>query len=325
MTRRRRGLRLAVLTALGLGTAVLAPRPAAADPAGPTDARSRVVDVRPAPSGADIEVVGGDAFLQLTLERGHEAAVPGYGGEPYLRFRADGVVEVNRRSPATYVNGDREGDADVPAEADREARPRWDRVADDGTYAWHDHRIHWMGDDHPDRSTWALTLEVDGGRVVVEGELVSLPKPVPVPAAALGVAALVAVLAVDRRRHPASLAALVALGAAAVAATLGWGSWSVQPAGSGGNALVVVVPAAAAVAAGAALVPGLRRWRQVLVLGAVALLGGWAALQLPALWHAVVPNELAAPAVRAGLALVTGLAVAAAVLEVRPPRRALPD
>jgi hypothetical protein len=273
--------------------------------------------VRPRPDGASIEVVGGDAFLQLAVAPGHTAAVPGYGGEPYLRFRSDGVVEVNRRSPATYVNGDREGGGAVPPEADREAAPAWDRVADQGTYAWHDHRIHWMGDDHPDRSTWALSVTIDGRRVVVEGELVALPAPVPVPAALLGVGALVAVLLVDRRRHPASLAALTALGAAVVAVVLGWGSWSVQPAGAGGNALVVVVPVAAALVALLALAPRLRARRQVLVLAAVALVGGWAVLQLPALWHAIVPSELAAPAVRAGLALVTGLVAAAAVVGVR--------
>jgi len=301
-----------------VASGVLAPGAAAADPAGPTDARSRVVDVRPRADGARIEVVGGDAFLQLTLEPGHRAVVPGYGGEPYLRFGADGVVEVNRRSPATYVNGDRSGGATVPPEADRDAPPEWDRVGSGGTYAWHDHRIHWMGADHPDRSTWALSLDVDGRRVVVEGELVSLPKPVPVRAAALGVAALAAVLLVDRRGHPASLAALTTLGAAAVAIVLGWGTWSVQPAGVGANPLVVAVPVLAAVVAGTALVPRWGARRQVLVLAAVALLGGWAVLQLPALWHAIVPNELAAPAVRAGLALVAGLVAAAAVLGVRP-------
>jgi hypothetical protein len=277
-----------------------------------------VVDVRPRVDGARIEVVGGDAFLQLTVDRGHEAVVPGYGGEPYLRFGRDGTVEINRRSPATYVNGDRQGGGAVPAEADREAPPQWDRVASGGTYAWHDHRIHWMGSDHPDHSTWAVAIEVDGRRVVVEGELTSLPKPVPVPAAVLGAGALLAVLLVDRRRHPASLAAATALGAAAVAAVLGWGTWVVQPTGVGANPLVVAVPLVAAATAGLALVPRLRSRRQLLVLAAVALVGGWAVLQLPALWHAIVPNQLAAPAVRAGLAVVAGLAVGAAVLGVRP-------
>jgi hypothetical protein len=231
------------------------------------------------------------------------------------------VVEVNRRSPATYVNGNRQGGGAVPPEADRDAPPRWEQVASGGTYAWHDHRIHWMGNDHPDRSTWALSLTVDGRRVVVEGELVALPAPRPVAAVALGVAALAVVVLIDRRRHPASLAAVTALVAAAVAVVLGWGDWTVQPAGASRNLLVVAVPAAAIAVALGALVP---RWRaatrQVLVLGAVALVGGWALLQLPALWHAIVPNQLTEPAVRAGLGLVVGLVVGAAVVAVRPPR-----
>jgi prepilin signal peptidase PulO-like enzyme (type II secretory pathway) len=87
----------------------------------------------------------------------------------------------------------------------------------------------------------------------------------------------------------------------------------------------VAVPATATVVALGALVP---RWRattrQVLALGAVALVGGWALLQLPALWHAIVPNQLTEPAVRAGLGLVVGLVVGAAVVAVRPPRRSTP-
>ena len=316
------GRRLLVAAVLLAASWALAPSPAAADPAGPTNARSRIVDVRPDPPGARVDVVGGDAFLQLTVEPGHEAIVPGYGGEPYLRFRTDGVVEVNGRSPATYVNGDRDGQAEVPPEADLDAAPDWERVAGDGTYAWHDHRIHWMTPDHPDRASWAVALDIDGRRVVVEGELRALSRPLPVGAVAVAVGAPAGVLLLDRRRHPASLAALTALTAGGVAVALGWGTWAAQPGGVGANPLVVAVPALATGVAAAALVGPLRRWRDVLVLAAVALVAGWSVLQLPALWHAVVPSELAAPAVRVGLGLVAGLVIAAGLLGVRPSRQA---
>jgi len=85
---------------LAAAAVALCGEPAGADPAGPTNQRSRVVAVEPPSEGAVVRVVGGDAFLELSLDRGHEVVVPGYGGEPYLRFRRDGRVEENRRSPA---------------------------------------------------------------------------------------------------------------------------------------------------------------------------------------------------------------------------------
>ena len=47
--------------------------------------------------------------------------VEGYQQEPYLRFRTDGVVEENQRSPTTYLNANRYGGDDVPAGADADA------------------------------------------------------------------------------------------------------------------------------------------------------------------------------------------------------------
>jgi hypothetical protein len=77
--------------------ALLAP----ADAAAPTDYRSTIIAVTPPTESIDVEVVGGDAFLQLTADPGAAVQVLGYRGEPYLRFRADGVVLENQRSPTT--------------------------------------------------------------------------------------------------------------------------------------------------------------------------------------------------------------------------------
>ena len=57
-------------------------------------------------------MVGGDAFLQLTVARGITVMVPDYGeeptatAEPYLRVDADGTVrrnEANACSPAVFA------------------------------------------------------------------------------------------------------------------------------------------------------------------------------------------------------------------------------
>lgn len=74
--------------------------PAAADPVGPTNYRSRVLSVSPTPTnGVVVEILGGDAFVRLQIPRGHTATVPDYstsdGAGPYLRFDADGTVRRN--------------------------------------------------------------------------------------------------------------------------------------------------------------------------------------------------------------------------------------
>jgi hypothetical protein len=50
----------------------------------------------------------------LENNTGKPILVPGYDGEPYLRFTADAVYR-NERSPATYLNEDRYGGVELPA------------------------------------------------------------------------------------------------------------------------------------------------------------------------------------------------------------------
>jgi hypothetical protein len=140
--------RLAALAAL---TAVVlaVPAPALADPAGPTDYRTDILSVEPTIDGLEIRMLGGDSFMELTAPAGRTILVTGYRGEPYLRFEPDGTVLENRRSPTTYLNLDRYGEVEIPPEATPAARPDWVEVADDGRYAWHDHRTHWMNSDPP--------------------------------------------------------------------------------------------------------------------------------------------------------------------------------
>lgn len=143
--------------------------PVAADAAGPTDYRSVITEVDvdgvttavSSPTdgatshavqivpGALISVEGHDSFLWLRVELRMTAAVPGYEGEAYLRIDADGSVWRNQRSFSTYYNQDRYGDAARPAIVDHSAEPLWEQVDDDGSWAWHDHRIHLMDTQPP--------------------------------------------------------------------------------------------------------------------------------------------------------------------------------
>jgi hypothetical protein len=299
--------------------------PAGADPPVPTDYRSTVDVIEPAADGVRAEVVGGDAFLELTVDGAHEVVVTGYQGEPYLRFRPDGAVQRNRRSPATYVNESRDATAQVPASADPAADPDWETVAHGGAYAWHDHRIHWMGSERPvgaepGRWTrpWAVAIEVDGAPARITGTLALVGGVSPLPWVAVGLAAALATGAVGRRR-PLVVAALAALVAAALATGVGWAQRADAPAASGVNPLLVAVPLVGVAAAGLAITLGRRAGRRAfgaLTLAAAAAAAGWGVLRLDVLSKPVLPTVLDPRIDRAGTTRALALALASAGLVV---------
>jgi hypothetical protein len=313
-----------------LGLLVAGAEPAAADPPQPTDYRSTVGEIDPDVDGVRAEIVGGDAFLELTVDEGTEVTVEGYSGEPYLRFGADGTVEHNTRSTATYLNEDRDGAVELPAQADDTAEPVWEQVATGGTFAWHDHRIHWMGGSRPPGvrpgdvvQSWTVPIAVDGTPVDVRGTLVLVDGVNPLPWLVLTVvgAAAVVVLA---RRWPWAPAAGVLLGAGA-ALTAGWGEYPTAPAGSGANPLLLAVPLVGLLAAAVGLAvtltarnggegPARGLVGTAATLAGAAAVVGWALLRLEVLWTPVLPTDLPAGADRALTALALGLSAGGAVV-----------
>ena len=119
-------LRRTLTTAIAI--MIVAPvSPAAADPAEPTDYRSVVDVVEPAIAGVTIDVVGGDSFLRVRAETGHEVVVIGYWDEPYARITADGTVEINQSSPSVLQNERRYGVATEEV-IDTTRPPRWETI-----------------------------------------------------------------------------------------------------------------------------------------------------------------------------------------------------
>jgi hypothetical protein len=318
--RRASRLRTRVLTtALLVGTVLALAAPASADPAVPTHFRSVVDGMHAsgdaaAPVPVEVEVLGGDAFLLLRAAAGVRVEVPGYDGEPYLRFLPEGQVEVNERSPARWLNDERYGVEAVPALADATAPPDWRVVADDGVYAWHDHRIHFMSPRLPagvDPAAgtaqhvfdWEVPMLVDGEPVVVTGRLEWVPGPSPLLPGALVVAGLAAAF-VAARRWPALPSAVVGILVATTAAVAG--AWGLPPGAEADPALV-------ALPASAALLAALGRVRRPLVTAAGGLpLVAWALLQAGALTRPIVPGSLPTGVVR--IAVVVALAAGAATV-----------
>jgi hypothetical protein len=144
--------------------------------------------IRPAVHGLDAKTAGGDRYLIVTNDTGKTVSVLGYDDEPYLRFLPSGEVDVNANSPAKYLNGIRFGTPDnvtIPVSALAATRPKWQKVADGGSYRWFDHRIHWMQKKPPpvvkDKGKrtkifdWKVPARVGGAPVTLAGTLTWVP------------------------------------------------------------------------------------------------------------------------------------------------------
>jgi hypothetical protein len=183
---------------------------------------SKIRAVKPAVSGLKLTVLEDDKYFHLQNETGRTVVVDGYDGEPYLRFRPDGVVERNSHSPATYLNANRYGGQKVPPSASPSARPRWGPAAKNGTFTWFDHRIHLTLKRPPPEVAkakkrkkifdWEVPLTVGGRPARVVGTLVwepasssgGFPVWLVVVLAAAVLLALAAILLLRRRRPAAA-------------------------------------------------------------------------------------------------------------------------
>jgi hypothetical protein len=321
----RRGRHLAVAGAVVLATVALMASPAAADPPGPTDYRSEIDEVVPDVDGVTVSIVGGDGFLMLEVDEGTTAEVPGYSGEPYLRFGEDGVVEENQASAATYLNQSRTR-TDADRDYDPDADPEWKQVATDGRWAWHDHRVHYMGGDASGEVraglergvAWEVPIQVDDEDVLVTGDYRLLDAPTPLPWIALAVVlTLLVALGLGRLLPalPAAGATVLVAGIGGVVA--GMAQRGESPPGAPTSPLVVILPAIAVVAGIIVVIQRGRVLRAVAALAGAAALGGWALVRVEVLWKAILPTSLPAATDRLLTAVALGAAAGAAVLVVR--------
>lgn len=296
------GRRLVRASLLGVVLVVLAATPALADPPGPTDYEAAVVEIDPPIDGVTVRVLGGDSFLQLVND-GHSVVVPGYdGAEQYLRFDPDGTVWVNLRSVAHWQNEDRYANTPVPTDTGPNVPAQWEQVSDDGTWAWHDHRIHWMspttlpgpvdpGLDQPQEAlSWPVAIEVDGAPVVVAGTLTWLPPASPLPTILAGLALVVAGVVLARRSRARAVGVVVGCAVAATAVVGVSLVVGLQP-GVTADVFPLALTGIAAVLLAVGLVTRDRAWG-LLVAGAAGIpLLVWAVSQWAAVTAPVVPPD----------------------------------
>jgi hypothetical protein len=173
-----------MLVAVALA-ALLAPVATASAHQGNPNFRSAVRAVTPATQGLSVQVLNLDDRFELINRTGRTVEIGGYNNDIYARVRADGTVQVNKRSPAYYLNQDRDDTADVPDSADPKAPPQWETLDKTGRFQWHDHRMHWMGKGVPpqvkdtSRRTkvydYEVPIKVGGQPGAIEGTLTWVP------------------------------------------------------------------------------------------------------------------------------------------------------
>jgi hypothetical protein len=291
----------AVAVAVAVAGALATAGSVAADSAGPTDYLTEVTSVVPPTPTIEVEILGGDSFVMLTVQPGTEVMVAGYQGEDNLWFRPDGTVLENQNSPSTHLNRARLGGVGIPGNATADAVADWAEVATGGSYAWHDHRAHWMQQARPfglgpgDRILESvIPLVVDGQDVRVAVISTWQPAPSPLPAVAgfaVGLALAAAAFAVRRSGR----AALLAVAPLAVLALV-VGSWQYRslPAEAGPRVVWWLLPAIAVVCAAAGVAAHRRGGR--FAADAAALLVGvelavWGVLRREGLGRAIIPTD----------------------------------
>jgi hypothetical protein len=209
-------IRLRAVVARTALVALLAAAPAQAHQGNP-NYRSVIDGITPNVPGLKLQVLNFDDRLQLDNRTGKTITIDGYQRETYARLLRDGTVEVNRNSPATYLNDSRTSTGKVPPNAKPGATPVWKIVDHTGSFQWHDHRIHWMSTIPPQQVTdkskrtkvfdWKVPMQVAAQKTSVNGTLFWQPKPggaIPTGALigliALAAVGLAAVVIVRRRR-----------------------------------------------------------------------------------------------------------------------------
>jgi hypothetical protein len=309
--------RTGAVAALTVIVLVLGAGPALADPAEPTNYRSIVTAVDPAPTGVAIEIVGGDAFLSIAAAEGHTVLVPGYFGEPYLRIDPDGAVYLNTKSPARYINQDRYGASEIPDSVDAEANPEWEQVGSGGRFAWHDHRVHWMSPDLPptvsgDRVQivfpWTISIFVDGVETELKGELFWFPSTNPAGPLLTGFLGILPFLAWKPGRL--TPVAIAAAGVGALMLLVAVVQFGATPSFDRGFPVAAVFPAIAVVGGVAALWLGsasIRSWALVATSGLALLWWTWGISS--ALTAPVLPSALPVGLERGAVSLAGWIAV----------------
>jgi hypothetical protein len=314
----RRAVLLVSLTLGAVGTLVVGAAPASAHATGgrpATDWRSTVLVIDAPPGVVAARSTDLGDRVELRVAPGHDVVVLGYSGEPYLRFAADGGVDENVRSPASYLNRTTNATGTLPRGYDASAAPRWVARSTGRVWRWHDHRSHHAAGEHGGKP-FTIPIVVDGHPGGITGEVVHIGAPAPWPDILLIAAAFAACLLVDRPRR--AVVALTSLAVVGLVLTFGVARFGTEGLSQYGAAISYAAITVAAGAIGAAWVarrPG--AWAPATLLAGVAVVVAGGFTFVGWLTHSELPAALPAPLARAVVAALLGGGAGCVVAGVR--------
>ncbi|MGA8745692.1 MAG: hypothetical protein WB507_07495 [Solirubrobacterales bacterium] len=201
--------------AVGLAALLLA-TPSAIAKGGNPDFSSVIRQVRPTVAGVDFLSLENGNRMRVIDRHANQVTIYGYEREPYARVLPSGTVQVNLRSPATYLNRYRPADPLVPRFASALAKPRWRTIGRSGKFTWIDQRTHWIGAGVPPQVTdqsrrtkvlnFRIPVRINGNRGAVVGAVFWTGVPGPstgrlIAAGAIMILAAGALLLISRRRR----------------------------------------------------------------------------------------------------------------------------
>jgi hypothetical protein len=314
----RRAVLLLSLTLGAVGTLVVGATPASAHATGgrpATDWRSTVLVIDAPPGVVQARSTDLGDRVELRVAPGHEVVVLGYSGEPYLRFTADGGVEENVRSPASYLNRTTNTTGTLPRGYDASAAPRWVARSSGRVWRWHDHRAHHATGEHGGKP-FTIPIVVDGHAGGITGEVVHVAAPAPWLDFVLVAAAFAACFLIDRPRR--AILALATLAAVGVVLTIGVASFGTEGVSQYGAAISYAAITVAAAAIGAAWIA--RRpdaWAPATLLAGVGVVVAGGFTFLGWLTHSELPAALPAALARVVVAVLLGAGAGCVVAGVR--------
>lgn len=329
---RLHGRRLAGLIVFGFAafiSPILVASPASAHGLGgpqPTNVDITVRGTEPEILGISVRMINLGYLIELKNAGPNTVVVIGYDREPYLRIGPDGV-EVNRLSPATFLNRSATPSGILPHGLDARVKPRWESISKDPTAQWHDHRAHWMGRGPVHDAEWSVPLIIktrvanpEGGASIV-GTLNSVAAPSALPWALIAAITALALgaLGLTRRWVGILICALFVITVSEALHIAGtWGAWSAGIP----NRLLGLAPSLFTLVFSviALLVLVARRSSRpdsatplALIAGIfIAISGGLA--DLSTFTHAFAPTTLSMPIARLTVALAIGGGIGVAII-----------
>jgi len=308
---------------------VLSASPASADGLGgpqPSNVDISERGTEPHISGVSIRMLNLGYLVELKNSGPNTVVVIGYDREPYLRIGPSGV-EVNRRSPATFLNRSATPSGSLPDGLDARATPIWESVSNVPTARWHDHRAHWMGRGAVNNAEWSIPLIVTNrdtsseNEASIAGTLDSVAPPSTLMWGLIAVSIAITLGALGRTRRWVGVL-VCSLSVITVSEALhivgAWGAWSAPIP----TRLLGVAPSVFAVAFSviALIILVARRSTRpdsatpfALIAGIfIAIAGGLA--DFNTLTQALVPTTLSPPIARLTVALAIGGGVGVAII-----------